>query len=189
MKCLFFHNSGAGEPNIIPESVHYVGYFSNHEQSMQTVMQLQMATTETTLTSSLTRASSHCRRDHLWNRLHTNSTTNALSFPELVGPCQLFQSITLVILVLVWHLSHSQMYLLMTVTHINQFGANNVLQFLSTGGAFNFDANRRDAFGRFDNPRISLVRKTGKSSGNKIRESLSTIRLRWIRTPRHPPGK
>ena len=31
---------GAGEPNIIPESVHYVGYFSNHEQSMQTVVQV-----------------------------------------------------------------------------------------------------------------------------------------------------
>ena len=30
----------AGEPNIIPESVHYVGYFSNHEQSMQTVVQV-----------------------------------------------------------------------------------------------------------------------------------------------------
>jgi hypothetical protein len=31
---------GVGEPNIIPESVHYVGYFSNHEQSMQTVVQV-----------------------------------------------------------------------------------------------------------------------------------------------------
>ena len=32
---------GAGEPNIIPESVHYVGYFSNHEQSMQRVVQVR----------------------------------------------------------------------------------------------------------------------------------------------------
>jgi hypothetical protein len=35
---------GAGEPNIIPESVHYVGYFSNHEQSMQTVVQVRGST-------------------------------------------------------------------------------------------------------------------------------------------------
>ena len=75
---------GAGEPNIIPESVHYVGYFSNHEQSMQTVMQMQMTSTETALASAFSRATSHCRRDHLWNRLHTNSSTNALAFPELV---------------------------------------------------------------------------------------------------------
>ena len=31
---------GIGEPNIIPESVHYVGYFSSHEQSMQRVVQV-----------------------------------------------------------------------------------------------------------------------------------------------------
>jgi hypothetical protein len=41
-----------------------------------------MSSTESVLASSFSRATSHCRRDHLWNRLHNPS--NALTFPELV---------------------------------------------------------------------------------------------------------
>ena len=45
-------------------------------------MQLQTTSTETVLASAFGRATGHCRRDHLWNRLHNSA--NTLTFNELV---------------------------------------------------------------------------------------------------------
>jgi len=78
-----------GEPDIKAESVHYVGYFSNHEQSMQKVVFMRSASVETALSSVFCKAVEHCRRDHLWNRMHSNTPTLLfLEFIELLGLTQ-----------------------------------------------------------------------------------------------------
>ena len=50
--------------------MNYVGYFSSHEQSMETVVNLQSSMTESELTSIFRKAAVHCRRDQLWKNLH-----------------------------------------------------------------------------------------------------------------------
>jgi hypothetical protein len=59
--------------DIKTEAVNYVGYFSTHEQSMQSVMQIQASTTEAELLGTFKEATVHCRRDQLWKSLHDNN--------------------------------------------------------------------------------------------------------------------
>ncbi len=50
---------------------------------------MQTTSVETALTSVFGRAIGHCRRDHLWNRMHSNSPTLSYAeFNELLGLTQ-----------------------------------------------------------------------------------------------------
>lgn len=50
-------------PQIGPEPVFYVGYYSAHEQSMQTLLRKQLDKNEAALRKLLERAAVDCRRD------------------------------------------------------------------------------------------------------------------------------
>ena len=77
--CLFFLGG-----TIANEKVNYVGYFSNHEQSMETVVHLQATMTERELTQIFRKAAVHCRRDQLWKKLHDGGCDLA-RFSELMA--------------------------------------------------------------------------------------------------------
>jgi hypothetical protein len=63
-------------------SVYYVGYYSQHEQSMQEVMRQQKSSVEETLFLVLKSATVHCRRDQLWQKLY--SPKSGFDFSDLM---------------------------------------------------------------------------------------------------------
>ncbi len=63
-------------------SLFYVGYYSQHEQSMQEASRQQTAIVEGNLSGVLKAATVHCRRDHLWQKMFTS--TAGFDFVDLM---------------------------------------------------------------------------------------------------------
>ena len=60
----------SSDADIQSEKVNWIGYYSTHEQSMESMMRLQASNTEIELLGVFRKASVHCRRDQLWKSLH-----------------------------------------------------------------------------------------------------------------------
>ena len=69
-------------PDEEDASVVYVGYYSQLEQSMQSVMAQQKSDIERQLISTLRSASVHYRRDSLWQKLF--SPASGFDFSDLM---------------------------------------------------------------------------------------------------------
>ncbi|KAF0309638.1 KICSTOR complex protein SZT2 [Amphibalanus amphitrite] len=81
----FFSSYGT----LRPESVHYLGYFSSHEQFMQSALVDEVKRVRHRIEEVVERAKVHCRRDSLWQRLRDeddrsrNSSAGGLSCAEM----------------------------------------------------------------------------------------------------------
>merc|ERR1712062_117037 len=72
------------QDDIQSENVNWIGYYSTHEQSMESMMRLQASNTETELVGVFRKASVHCRRDQLWKSLH-DAECDYEDFSELLA--------------------------------------------------------------------------------------------------------
>lgn len=77
---------------IRQESVNYVGYYSQHEETMKTVIQSQASAGEESVKRVVSGAMVDCRRDSLWQKLllETDTSTSAtclshVEFLELIS--------------------------------------------------------------------------------------------------------
>ena len=68
-------------------SIFYVGYYSQHEQSMQEVIRQRTIHVEEDLSSVLKEATVHCRRDYLWQKMF--SSKSDFDFEDLLEVAEL----------------------------------------------------------------------------------------------------
>ena len=80
----FFQGGKSRQDDIQSENVNWIGYYSTHEQSMESMMRLQASNTETELVGVFRKASVHCRRDQLWKSLH-DAECDYEDFSELLA--------------------------------------------------------------------------------------------------------
>ena len=66
---------------IRQEVINYLGYYTKHEQDMQSMMSEQSKKAEEMIRSIVNQAKVHCRRDTLWQRLQQNPSSQPSSSP------------------------------------------------------------------------------------------------------------